>query len=32
MTGVAIYRFVDEKIIDDWGIQFFSPPTDDPWG
>jgi hypothetical protein len=32
MTGVAIYRFVDGIIVDDWGIQLFSPPTDNPWG
>ena len=30
MGGVAIYRFVDGKIVDDWGIQI-SCPTDDPW-
>ena len=29
--GVAIYRFVDGKIVDDWGIQI-SCPTDTPWG
>jgi predicted ester cyclase len=31
MGAVAIYRFVDRKIVDDWGIQI-SCPTDDPWG
>ena len=31
MGGVAIYRFVDGKIVDDWGIQI-SCPTDTPWG
>ncbi|MGA8641764.1 ester cyclase [Candidatus Binatus sp.] len=31
MGGVAIYRFVDGKIVDDWGIQV-SCPTDTPWG
>jgi hypothetical protein len=31
MGGVAIYRFVDGKIIDDWGIQL-ACPTDTPWG
>ncbi len=31
MGGVAIYRFVDGKIVDDWGIQL-ACPTDTPWG
>jgi hypothetical protein len=31
MGGVAIYRFVDGKIVDDWGIQV-TCPTDTPWG
>jgi predicted SnoaL-like aldol condensation-catalyzing enzyme len=31
MGAVAIYRFVDGKIVDDWGIQI-SCPTDTPWG
>ncbi len=31
MGGVAIYRFVDGKIVDDWGIQL-TCPTDSPWG
>lgn len=31
MGGVAIYRFVDGKIVDDWGIQL-TCPTDTPWG
>jgi ketosteroid isomerase-like protein len=31
MGVVAIYRFVDGKIVDDWGIQV-SCPTDTPWG
>ena len=30
MGGVAIYRFVDGKIVDDWGIQV-TCPTDNPW-
>jgi hypothetical protein len=30
MGGVAIYRFVEGKIVDDWGIQI-SCPTDTPW-
>jgi hypothetical protein len=29
---VAIYRFVDGKIVDDWGIQHFSAPTDNQHG
>jgi ketosteroid isomerase-like protein len=31
MGCIAIYRFVDGKIVDDWGIQL-SCPTDTPWG
>lgn len=31
MGGVAIYRFENGKIVDDWGIQV-SCPTDTPWG
>ena len=31
MGAVAIYRFVDGKIVDDWGIQL-TCPTDTPWG
>jgi predicted SnoaL-like aldol condensation-catalyzing enzyme len=31
MGAVAIYRFVDGKIVDDWGIQL-TCPTDAPWG
>ena len=31
MGAIAIYRFVDGKIEDDWGIQV-SCPTDTPWG
>jgi hypothetical protein len=31
MGGVAIYRMVDGKIVDDWGIQL-TCPTDAPWG
>jgi predicted ester cyclase len=31
MGGVAIYRFENGKIVDDWGIQV-SCPTDNPWG
>ncbi|HXN85686.1 MAG TPA: ester cyclase, partial [Candidatus Binataceae bacterium] len=31
MGAVAIYRFVDGKIVDDWGIQV-SCPTPTPWG
>jgi len=31
MGGVAIYRFTDGKITDDWGIQL-TCPTDTPWG
>ena len=31
MGTVAIYRFVDGKIVDDWGIQL-TCPTDAPWG
>jgi ketosteroid isomerase-like protein len=31
MGGVAIYRMVDGKIVDDWGIQL-ACPTDTPWG
>jgi ketosteroid isomerase-like protein len=31
MGAVAIYRFVDGKIVDDWGIQI-SCPTYTPWG
>jgi len=33
MGGVAIYRMVDGKIVDDWGIQVSCPQvTDIPWG
>jgi len=33
MGGIAIYRFVNGKIVDDWGIQVACPtPTDLPWG
>ena len=28
---IAIYRFVDGKIVDDWGVQEI-PVTDAPWG
>jgi ketosteroid isomerase-like protein len=31
MGAVAIYRMVDGKIVDDWGIQL-TCPTDAPWG
>ena len=31
MGAVAIYRMVDGKIVDDWGIQL-TCPTDTPWG
>ena len=31
MGAIAIYRFVDGKIVDDWGIQL-TCPTDSPWG
>jgi len=31
MGAVAIYRFVNGKIVDDWGIQV-SCATDSPWG
>ena len=31
MGLVAIYRFLNGKIVDDWGIQV-SCPTDRPWG
>jgi predicted SnoaL-like aldol condensation-catalyzing enzyme len=31
MGGIAIYRFVDGKIVDDWGIQI-SSLTNTPWG
>ena len=31
MGGVAIYRFVDGKIVDDWGIQL-TCPAEAPWG
>ncbi|HUA36129.1 MAG TPA: ester cyclase [Candidatus Binataceae bacterium] len=31
MGAVAIYRMIDGKIVDDWGIQLTSP-TDAPWG
>ena len=30
--GVAIYRFVNGKIADDWGITAFCPIDKDPWG
>jgi ketosteroid isomerase-like protein len=33
MGGIAIYRFVDGKIVDDWGIQVACPTNSDlPWG
>ena len=33
MGAVAIYRFVDGKIVDDWGIQVACPTeADAPWG
>ena len=33
MGAIAIYRFVDGKIVDDWGIQVSCPAdTDMPWG
>jgi hypothetical protein len=25
------YRFVDGKIVEDWGIQVACSPTDNPW-
>jgi predicted ester cyclase len=31
MGAVAIYRFVDGKIVDDWGIQVACSPSDNPW-
>jgi ketosteroid isomerase-like protein len=31
MGVVAIYRFVDGKIVDDWGIQVACSPADNPW-
>ena len=31
MGAVAIYRFVDGKIVDDWGIQVACSPADNPW-
>ena len=31
MGTIAIYRFVDGKIVDDWGIQL-TCPTEEPWG
>lgn len=31
MGAIAIYRFVDGKIVDDWGIQL-ACPGDNPWG
>jgi ketosteroid isomerase-like protein len=31
MGAVAIYRFVDGKIVDDWGIQVACSPSDKPW-
>jgi ketosteroid isomerase-like protein len=31
MGLIAIYRFVDGKIVDDWGIQVACSPTDNPW-
>jgi ketosteroid isomerase-like protein len=31
MGGIAIYRLVDGKIVDDWGIQL-ACSTDTPWG
>jgi ketosteroid isomerase-like protein len=30
MGAVAIYRFVDGKIVDDWGIQVACSPSDNP--
>ena len=32
MGAIAIYRFVDAKIVDDWGIQVSCPPGTTPWG
>lgn len=33
MGAIAIYRFVDGKIVDDWGIQVACPSeADAPWG
>ena len=31
MGAVAIYRFVDGKIVDDWGIQVACSPAANPW-
>ena len=31
MGLIAIYRFVDGKIVDDWGIQVACSPTHNPW-
>ena len=31
MGLIAIYRFVDGKIVDDWGIQVACSPADNPW-
>jgi ketosteroid isomerase-like protein len=31
MGAGAIYRFVDGKIVDDWGIQVACSPADSPW-
>jgi ketosteroid isomerase-like protein len=31
MGAVAIYRLVDGKIVDDWGIQVACSPSDNPW-
>lgn len=31
MGAVAIYRFADGKIVDDWGIQVACSPSDNPW-
>jgi|HubBroStandDraft_1064217.scaffolds.fasta_scaffold24943_2 ketosteroid isomerase-like protein len=31
LAAIAIYRFVDGKIVDDWGVEEFCA-TDTPWG
>jgi hypothetical protein len=31
MGAIAVYRFVDGKIVDDWGIQAACSATDHPW-
>jgi predicted ester cyclase len=31
MGLIAIHRFVDGKIVDDWGIQVACSPTDNAW-